>query len=209
MTTNVYVDGFNLYYGAAKGTPYKWLDVVTFSKALLPRHDIGQVRYFTARVSARPGDPDQPMRQDTYLRALVAQPSITVHEGHFLEKETWMPLATAPANGSRMVKVIKTEEKGSDVNLATYLLIDGFRGQYDAALVISNDSDLTEPIRFVVQDLGLPVIVANPRAKSPSRQLAAVATYVKDIRPNLLARCQLPDPVYDTAGRAIHKPARW
>ncbi len=26
VKTNFYIDGFNLYYGAVKGTPYKWLD---------------------------------------------------------------------------------------------------------------------------------------------------------------------------------------
>jgi hypothetical protein len=28
MQTTVYIDGYNLYYGALRGTPYKWLDVV-------------------------------------------------------------------------------------------------------------------------------------------------------------------------------------
>ena len=27
MRTRVYVDAFNLYYGALRGTPYKWLDL--------------------------------------------------------------------------------------------------------------------------------------------------------------------------------------
>ena len=46
------------------------------------------------------------------------------------------------------IEVIKTEEKGSDVNLATHLLYDGFRNDYDIAVVISNDSDLLEPIKI-------------------------------------------------------------
>ena len=28
MKTTLYIDGFNLYYGVLKGSPYKWLDVV-------------------------------------------------------------------------------------------------------------------------------------------------------------------------------------
>ena len=54
------------------------------------------------------------------------------------------------------------EEKGSDVNLASHLLVDGFRDRYDLAVVISNDSDLTEPVRFVREDLNKPVGVLNP-----------------------------------------------
>lgn len=71
MRTSVYVDGFNLYYGALKGTPFKWLDMVSlFDKVLQPRHRILRVKYFTARVSGTPADPSKPQRQDIYLRAL-------------------------------------------------------------------------------------------------------------------------------------------
>tara|TARA_R110002072_G_scaffold29206_4_gene92759 strand:- start:564 stop:863 length:300 start_codon:yes stop_codon:yes gene_type:complete len=34
MRTCVYVDGFNLYYGALKRTPYKWLDLAALMAAL-------------------------------------------------------------------------------------------------------------------------------------------------------------------------------
>ena len=71
MRTFLYVDGFNLYYGALKGTPWKWLDLpVLFAKVLQPHHDILTVKYFTARVSSTPADPSKPQRQDVYLRAL-------------------------------------------------------------------------------------------------------------------------------------------
>jgi hypothetical protein len=33
---NVYIDGFNLYYGALKRTPYKWLDLALLARTLLP-----------------------------------------------------------------------------------------------------------------------------------------------------------------------------
>ena len=49
MRTFVYVDGFNLYYGALKGTAIKWLDLVALFKTVLqPHHDILTVKYFTA-----------------------------------------------------------------------------------------------------------------------------------------------------------------
>ena len=50
-----------------------------------------------------------------------------------------------------MVRVVKTEEKGSDVNLACHLVADAFEKKCDAAFVISNDSDLLEPIRIARQ----------------------------------------------------------
>ena len=68
MRTFVYVDGFNLYYGALKGTPWKWLDLpALFAKVLQPHHDILTVKYFTARVSGTPADPSKPQRQDVNL----------------------------------------------------------------------------------------------------------------------------------------------
>lgn len=62
METFVYVDAFNLYYGSVKGTPYKWLDISSLCRILLPRHSIARIKYFTALVDPRPDDPDQPTR---------------------------------------------------------------------------------------------------------------------------------------------------
>ena len=94
---------------------------------LLPQHAISKIKYFTARVSARPGDPGQPSRQQTFLRALRTLPEVEIIYGHFLSTETHMPLAGCPPSAQKYVKVLKTEENGSDVNLATHLLRDGFR----------------------------------------------------------------------------------
>ena len=66
----VYVDGFNLYYGAVRGTPYKWLDIAAVCERLFPRDEIVRIRYFTARIKGREGDAGAPQRQETYLRAL-------------------------------------------------------------------------------------------------------------------------------------------
>lgn len=144
MGTIVYIDGFNFYYGAVKGTPHKWLDLEALARRLLPRDEIIKVRYFTARISSRPDDPQQAVRQETYLRALSTLPLVEMHFGHYVTRTTRMPLATPPDRGARTVEVLKTEEKGSDVNLATYLLLDAFRGNCDTAVVVSNDSDLAD-----------------------------------------------------------------
>jgi hypothetical protein len=78
MRTFVYVDGFNLYYGAVKGTPYKWLNLVELAKQVLPAsHVVGCVKYFTARVSGA-DDPDAPKRQHAYLSALKTLPEVEI-----------------------------------------------------------------------------------------------------------------------------------
>jgi len=207
MRTYVYIDGFNLYYGAVRGTPYRWLDIRKLCQLLLPKHQIARVKYFTARVSGRPGDPTKPTRQQTFLRALATLPGVDIVYGHFLSNQTYMPLASAPVVGPKYVKVIKTEEKGSDVNLATHLLWDGFRKQYVAAVLVTNDSDLLEPVRIVRRELGLVVGILNPHAKA-SRVLAREASFVKQIRSAALAASQLPPTLRDAHG-TITKPSTW
>ena len=71
MRTYIYVDGFNLYYGRLKDTNYKWLDLkALFLGMLRAQNQIQKIKYYTARVSARPDDLDAPTQQDIYLQAL-------------------------------------------------------------------------------------------------------------------------------------------
>ena len=63
MKLNVYIDGFNLYYGSLKTTPYKWLDLAAFCRASFPDDLIGRIRYFTAPVRANPHNPGMNHRQ--------------------------------------------------------------------------------------------------------------------------------------------------
>jgi uncharacterized LabA/DUF88 family protein len=208
MRTYLYVDGFNLYYGAVKGTPYKWLDILTLCQLLLPRNQILKIKYFTALVTARPGDPDQPNRQQIYLRALRTIPDLDIIYGHFLEHEVMMPLAGSPSGNPRYAKVIKTEEKGSDVNIAAHMVSDGYQGAYQVAILLSNDSDLVEPVKIVRNELKLPVGVLNPRPASPSHELRKFATFIKPIRSGVLAASQFPRTLADANG-AFYKPRKW
>lgn len=204
MRTIIYVDGFNLYYGALKGTPFKWLNLDRLCRLLLPKNEIVRIKYFTATVSARPHDPDQPTRQQTYLRALQTLPNLEIIYGHFLAHEVLMPRADNP---TKQVKVIKTEEKGSDVNIAAHLVNDGHRGRYDLAVLITNDSDLLEPVKIVRCELNLPVGILNPQQR-PSRVLVRHASFIKQIRRGPLQASQFPAQLRDANG-VFHKPAGW
>jgi len=208
VKTVVYVDGFNLYYGAVKDTSYKWLDIASLCQSLLPKSQIVQIKYFTALVKSRPHDPNQPKRQQFYLRALRTIPNFEIILGRFLTHERDMPLANCPAGRQRYARVIKTEEKGSDVNLAIHLLNDGYQGRYDTAAVISNDSDLAEAIRLVRDALNKPVIILNPFPKSASIELRKTATFVKPIRKGVLGASQFPQTIKDSKG-TFFKPKEW
>jgi hypothetical protein len=114
-----------------------------------------------------------------------------------------------PSSGKvgRSVRVLKTEEKGSDVNLATYRLFDAFRDDYETAVVVSNNSDLCEPIRIVRHELGMSVGLLNPHS-NPSRALLQHATFIKRIRRGVLAKSQFPPILRDQDGE-FHKPVSW
>jgi uncharacterized LabA/DUF88 family protein len=216
---NVYIDGYNLYFGCVRGTPYKWLDIGKWCRFVLPDYRINRIRYFTALVEARPDKPDQQQNQLVYLRALRTIPHLVTHEGFFLTTKkprklaAPLPCAAVAQGGAAcvgdIVRVLNTEEKGSDVNLATFLLMDALDHDGDVSVVVSNDSDLVEPIRQVMTRFSRDVIVLNPHTeRRVSRDLAAVATTVRTLSAAPLRACQFPDAFTDQNG-TITKPPSW
>jgi uncharacterized LabA/DUF88 family protein len=210
MRTIVYIDGFNLYYGSLKGSRHKWLDLCAYFRRTLPSTwscQLLKVKYFTARVSALPHDRDAPLRQDVYLRALRAHlgQEIDIIPGHFNVKPTRMPLSMPP---HKTVEVLKTEEKGSDVNLAVELVNDAWSDAFDCAAVVSNDGDLERALRIVKQRRRKKLLLYTPGAPT-RRPLASLTSWSHrqiDVCPGDLAASQLPDPVEPGS---LRKPAAW
>ena len=204
LKTNVYIDGFNFYYGCIKGTPYRWLDLSLLCRRLLPKARIHRIRYFTALVTPRPNDPGQRTRQEIYLRALRTIPNLSIHLGRFLASKVRM--MKADGSGEK-VKVLKSEEKGSDVNLASYLLIDAYLSDCDVAAIVSNDSDLIFPIQHIKEHLGKVIGILNPHP-FPSRELFALANFYREIRQKAIASSLFANELIDSEGK-FHKPASW
>ncbi len=209
----VYIDGFNLYYQRLRRTPFKWLNVEELSRKLFPSLDIAVVKYFTARVKPSVFDPGVEQRQDVYLAALRTCSRTQVIEGSFQIHSKRLPAAKDFFAGQmNPVEVIVSEEKGSDVNLASHLLLDACQGQFDVAAVITNDSDLTTPIEMVKTALGKQVVLVSPLKpssnKRPNRSLVNAASSQKSIRNGALKSSLLSDPVPHPRS-VIRKPKRW
>jgi hypothetical protein len=134
-------------------------------------------------------------------------PKVSIHLGHFLSHAVTMPLVVPAGQPPQFVRVIKTEEKGSDVNLATHLLHDAHLGQFDIGVVISNDSDLLEPIKLVREHLKKQVGVLNPH-KHPSRAILPHIDFIKQIRGGALQAAQFPATLTDQHG-TFTKPPSW
>lgn len=210
MRTAIYIDAFNLYFRMLeKRLGYKWLDLHALCRRLLrPENQLTAINYYTARVSGRL-DAQAPARQQVYLDALSTLPEFHAFFGSFLITEKWAGLVEADKPLFKpwpdVVKVIRVEEKGSDVNLAAHLVRDALMGRFDVAAVISNDTDLVEPIRIVAQEVGKPVGLLSP-VSNPSSHLRAVASFVRRISVSDLAACQFADPL---PGTTIARPASW
>ncbi|WP_061294984.1 NYN domain-containing protein [Herbidospora cretacea] len=179
-----------------RGTPgWRWLDIRALAHSLIQqrRAHIERVVYCTARIDGAT-DPSRQADQDRYLKALLAHGSVDhIEYGHYVARVKKAPLAVEDArgrpqlvvpqwplmiqdeNGRHMDKAVfmgsfaNREEKGSDVNVASHLILDVFTGVVDGAVVISNDSDLRFPIQKV-RDL-VPVGLVNP---APGRLAGAL-----------------------------------
>lgn len=208
MRLGIYVDGFNLYYRMLrKNANAKWLDLDALCAKLFPNDTVELIRYFTARIKPL-DDPSAPQRQMIYLRALETLPNLTIHYGYF-QLETKPRRLANPAPGQNpTVRVVLPEEKGSDVNLATHLVADGFLGRYEAAAVISNDADLKEPIRLVQSELGLPITVVYP-AKYPAGELRkANPAHLMKLSVSSVRKSQFASELTDSKG-TFRKPNSW
>ena len=246
IRVGVYVDGFNLYYGArdhcGKGLPgWRWLDIESFVNRKMQERqkwqdfEISRIVFCTAE---RPNDHDVTSRndQDRYINALSANSKIEISYGQFIPKVTsgalgksrrkpekfkflyvdpdyvndWLPhRIKKDAEGlHRLIVDIKTfEEKGSDVNVASHLLIDIYEKKIDAAIVVSNDGDLQFALHHA-RTL-VPVGLINPGTKFTVNLLMEPhdpnsLNWWATATPDDYVNCQFPNFVGD-----LEKPSGW
>ena len=195
---------------------YKWLNIQALAEQMFPHFDVLKVNYYTATIRSR-GDPQKPIRQETFLRALRTLPKVEIWKSQFSVQKVNRELArpdwwtqvrrwlgqSIPMNP--VVKVFDPKEKGSDVNLAVHLVNDAWHDRYDVAIVLSNDNDLIEAIKIVRGERGKKVGVINPH-HDPNPQLHSQADFVRQLRAADLANAQFPDQI---PGTNIHKPTGW
>lgn len=179
-----YVDGFNFYNRRLKNTNYKWLNLHALFKSFNFNDASSiKVKYFTAKVLNRPNDPSVKQRQEIYLRALRTVPEIEVFFGQFKTRDVKGNLLDSKNMPTgNFVTVRKFEEKGSDVNIATQIVADAFRNNFDCAILLSNDMDLAGPLKVVNDELKKPVILITPENyhMSELKKHSSVCKYIDD-----------------------------
>lgn len=220
-TTIAYIDGFNLYHRALQNTPYRWCNPKLLIEAVLnhPRC-LKVLNFYTARVSAKI-DADAPRKQQIYLNALATIPEIKVTYGSFQVQNKWRRMSEDMADvfkpKAELVRVMNPEEKGSDVNLGAHLIRDGFTREYEQAIICTNDTDLCEPIRIVVEELKLPVFLVssnsqNNKSVSTAKKLVNAVGgehNVRHMHTTHLKAAMLPDKLVGKRGTTIKMPPSW
>lgn len=210
MKTIIYIDGFNLYY-RLKNTPYKWLDLQKVCKAYLnpTQHNIIKIKYFTALVKGKSKDHSNIHRQHKYLQALKTIENLEIIFGQFKKRQmTGIHIHYEKGRyveGSELVTINKWEEKESDVNIATHVVAD--MSQHDCAVLISNDTDLKTPLRYVKEKLKKKVGVITPY-RNIHKDLISVSHFQKRISNQVLQKCQFPEKMKDAKG-FFFCPPKW
>lgn len=209
MRAFAYVDGYNLYYGLRKlcgdsREPWRWLDLARWIDSQSPLDfEVTQVRYFTAHV--KPGGGSKANRQARYLRALKAH-GVSIQTGKYKVQDSEWPLRDKP---SHRVWVTQIEEKQSDVNLASRMLLDCLveDDPPEAVILVSNDSDLVYPVR-VLGKRGVPLGVLNPHPERPGGELKHYASWYRLAKASKVRGAQYPATLTDGDG-SFSGPERW
>ena len=199
-----YIDGFNLFFGLRDSglRRYYWLSPELLIQNLMkPWQTLAGVRYFSARISPSPGDPDKHLRQQTYLEAVETLAGVEAIYGHYLSKPKQCRTCGAQWQ--------QAEEKMTDVNIAVRLLADAMDDAFDTAMIVSADSDLVPPVEAVrARFPAKRIIIASPPARH-SAKLAAAANVCFTIGRKRLQDSQLPDTITKPDGFVLARPASW
>lgn len=209
LRVGCYIDGFNLYHaiddlsaGAKQSLDhYKWLNLDALTRVFTDptEHSVGYVKYFTAFQYWRPKRVE---RHKTYIKALESA-GVQAIMGQFKEKQKFCELCRGTFQGH--------EEKESDVNIATHMVADAHEDKFDAAYLISRDSDLAGPLRHVRERFPEKRIrVIAPEWRRHSKELLGIATHNSIIRRGHIEACLFPIEVKASDGAVICVcPDRW
>ena len=197
-----YVDGFNVYHAiddmsrATRGelNYLKWLDLHKLMSVFTDPsvHKIDCVKYFSAYATWMP---EQSKRHQVYVAALSAT-GVDVILGKFKEKDIYCKVCKSTFVGH--------EEKESDVNIACHLVGDAYRDIFDHAFIVSRDSDLSGPIRYLRDNFpSKRVKIIAPPQRGHSKELWALANTRAAIQKMHMEQCLLPMVIKDSNGQPV------
>lgn len=207
MTTAVYIDGLNLYYGLAKPLDCKWVDIQTYFEKFFSSEDVQRIYFCEALVSG----PNR-ANQLEYFRALSTLPKVEILQGKMKKKER--TCYVRGCSGYGVSRFDDNEEKHTDVAIAITMVRDALEGTYEKQVLVSADTDLLPAVKMVRQRRpGIRVHLFIP-SLDMKRILGAESVgreVFRSHRPNaeLFVNCQFPSRLSDDSGVFINRPATW
>jgi len=228
MKTRIYVDGYNLYYGCLKQTPYKWLDLVKlFEDHILPSsipkdYDVTSldVKYFTAEISSKAALDDNSVKdQQSYHRALTAvhpDSKFNIIKGYFAVSDAYAFLIDSvdpkkEPKHCEKVNVWKLEEKQTDVNMAVEAIYDVLTDdELKHVVFVTNDTDLALSLHKIKisgrAKIGL-IVPTKETVRRASDMLSQHADWTRDhILNDELKRSYLPRSISESVRQNLRKP---
>jgi 6-hydroxy-3-succinoylpyridine 3-monooxygenase len=208
ILSGIYIDGFNLYYGALKGTPNRWLNLQRYFTQIRSDDEINKIWYFTAKVIG-----NDRHKQEAYLKAISTCSLVTIVEGTFKNKQQKCKVYNCNLNPNDKIFTVP-EEKQTDVNIALRIVRDAYEQKYANIILVSGDSDLT-PALALAKEISpktkITVYIPDSSGKRTygSGEVRKIADIVKRLPPSNLSKAQFPIVVKDIQGNLIHKPSNW
>lgn len=196
-----YIDGFNLYFGLKDGgwQRYYWLNVVSLIEKLAPSDaKIDKVKYFTAKVTSP--EPKR-KRQTVYLEALEYGTSCEIIYGNYQTEAIYCTSCAKPFSVQK--------EKMTDVNIAVEMMKDAFQDNFDIAILVSGDSDLTPPVTTVIKLFPQKQVIIRFPPNRYSNDLDRQSTNSNTITRVTLRDSQLPEEVVKPDGYKLTRPETW
>lgn len=237
MKTRVYIDGYNLYYGCLKNTPYKWLDLVkSFESHVLPQSTPAHfspssvsIKYFTSDIKEKAAfDLTSVADQSAYHRALEASypaQKLEIIKGYFSIADEFAFLIDKfdpklPPKHCKKVNVWKLEEKQTDVNIAIHGLFDVLTDEtLDQIVFVTNDTDLAPVLKMISETqkvvIGLVVPIRDKKDRPASTMLTEHCNWsAPTISDESLKIATLPRVIYQSVRqsklrKSIFKPDSW
>lgn len=116
---------------------------------------------------------------------------------------------------SRKLRVIRPEEKQTDVNIALHMITDAADGHCEQQVLISNDSDYTPVLAMlkdrhptIIRGLIPPILEGHDNRHASTDVLNLADWNHYPIKQKVLETCQLPDKV-PTRKKPFIRPSHW
>lgn len=152
------------------------------------------------------------IEQEIYWRALrTIGPKLEMHFGTMRSSPRFFPrypLAECTDGGWERVKVLHTEEKGTDVALGSYMVADAASGSADLYALISNDSDFAPTLRILQEQLGAKCALVSPNGHFSNALLGTKPSITRVIREGVIEASQFPRYLSDQVG-TFEAPLTW